>query len=219
MWAGGATPPALHTQQISVRPAGCWRRARVGGTRGWRHCPGAPGPAAFPHVLLEGTGGSRFSVFTGVISYTRTDTHMCIYTHLYTDTHTQRRPLRLKDSVSVSVKRWENWNWSWGKVVFTIIYFSPSRSLSRTNQTLRILPWTQDSLKFFNGCDVNQSFTLFQETLEWELSGGMAVDSALVLAVVLTLTLASAMIITIALALALAMAMAVAVAVVKAMAL
>ena len=78
---------------------------------------------------------------------------------------------------------------------------------------------TQDSLKFFNGCDVDQSFTLFQETLEWELSGGMDVDSALVLAVVLTLTLASPMIITIALELALAMAVAVAVAVVKAMAL
>ena len=45
-----------------------------------------------PRALLEGTGASRFSVFTGVITHTHidthTDTHIHIATHTHTHTHT-----------------------------------------------------------------------------------------------------------------------------------
>ena len=60
-----------------------------------------------PRALLEGTGASRFSVFTGVITHTHIDTHtdthihIATHTHTHTHIHTQRRPLRVKDSVSV----------------------------------------------------------------------------------------------------------------------
>ena len=66
-----------------------------------------------PRALLEGTGASRFSVFTHTYAHTHidkhTDTHRNIDTHIHrhthTEAHTQSSPLRVKDSVSISGKR------------------------------------------------------------------------------------------------------------------
>ena len=56
-----------------------------------------------PRALLEGTGASCFSVFTGVTSHTDIDTHMHIHihhtqthtdtqTHTHTNTYTHKKP-------------------------------------------------------------------------------------------------------------------------------
>ena len=98
MRAGAVFPPALHPWQVSLRPTGCWRR-RAGAGEGLGRDPRvgtqfwSSWGCCLPRALLEGTGASCFSVFTGVTSHTDIDTHMHIdthhtQTHTYTQTHT-----------------------------------------------------------------------------------------------------------------------------------